>query len=140
MSHTCRSLLFHCIDFRLQKDIKRFMEEQKMLGNADIVSLAGAAKNFLDTNTRTIALRQLEISKTLHWMTEMHLMNHTDCGAYGGKAAFQGPEAEHRKHAEDLAAAAQIIHETFPDLTVIKWIARLEEQDGHTRVRFETIF
>ena len=115
------------------------MEEQRLLGDSDLVSIAGAAKNFLDPQTQPVALRQVEISKTLHGIKDVHLINHTDCGAYGGRSAFAGEEAERRKHRDDLAAAADVIRGAFPDLSVVKWIAHLEELNHVIEVRFEKI-
>ena len=139
MSHTCRALLIHCMDFRLQPEIKKMMEEQGLLGDCDLVALAGAAKNLLDPETQALTLKQIGLSRQLHGMKEVHLMNHTDCGAYGGHAAFAGDEAERRKHADDLAEAAEIIRREFPDLTVVKWVARLGEQEHGWSVNFEKL-
>ena len=139
MPHTCKALLLQCMDFRLAPGIKKMMEEQGLMGDCDLVSLAGAAKNLLDPETQALALKQVGLSRQLHGIKEVHLVNHTDCGAYGGRAAFAGDEAEHRKHADDLTAAAEAIRQEFPDLTVVKWLARLAEQDHGWGLTFEKL-
>ena len=111
MSHTCKALVIHCIDFRLGKAIKKYLEDQNLLGDADIVSVAGAVKD-LD-----YAMKQIDISKRLHNISEVILINHTDCGAYGG---------DDSKHETDLETAKRAILAKFPELSVRKMIARLK--------------
>ena len=120
----------HCMDFRFVPEIKKWMEEQKLLGDADLVSFAGAAKNIVDESSRAFALKQIEISRRLHGMKQVHLMNHMDCGAYGGHAAFTNEAAEKQKQIADMQSAAEIIKQSFPDLEVILWLAHIEEE-GH---------
>jgi len=139
MPHNCHALLLHCMDFRLQKDIKHFMEEHGLLGDCDVVSLAGAAKNILDPGTRDLVLHQIDVSKTLHGISVVHLMNHTDCGAYGGHAGFANLEAEREKHIEDLKAAAGVIKDLYPDLAVVKWIAHIEKEGNVEDIWFEEL-
>lgn len=129
MSHTCRALVMHCIDFRFGKALKQWMEEQGHLGDADIAAFAGAAKNLLIPEYEAFALRQVELSKKLHSICEVHLVNHTDCGAYGGRAAFDDATAEQQTHQRDLEAATEKIKQQHPDLTVVCWIAHIEEQE-----------
>ena len=109
MSHTCSSILMHCMDFRFGKAMKEFMAEKNLLGDADLVSFAGSAKNVVDPATREFALRQIEISKTLHGMKNVWLVNHTDCGAYGGRKAFADDMAEHDKHLADFAGEEEVV-------------------------------
>jgi len=111
MSHTCKALVLHCIDFRLQKAVKKYLEDQGLLGDCDIVSIAGGVKD-LD-----YAMKQIEIGQRLHNISEVILMNHTDCGAYGG---------DDSRHEHDLETAKQTILQKFPGLTIKKILAQLK--------------
>lgn len=129
MSHACNSLVLHCIDFRFGTAIKQFLETERHLGDCDIVSLAGAAKNIVNPASPSdaeFALRQIDISKRLHNINNVILINHTDCGAYGGRSAFASREEEDTKHATDLAEAKKIILDRFPGLEVTTLIAQIE--------------
>ncbi len=139
MSHTCSSLLMHCMDFRFGKKMKEFMEQNNLLGDADLVSIAGAAQNIVKPETQAFALRQLEISKDLHGMKIVHLVNHTDCGAYGGKKAFDDEKAEYDKLTGDLKEAAQIVKTKWPELEVKLWLAHINEAGHEVDISFEAI-
>ncbi len=139
MSHTCRSLVLHCMDFRFAKDLKKFMEDHGLLGDADEVAFAGAAKNFLDEESKVFAMRQIELANRLHHVREVHLMNHTDCGAYGGQSAFGTSEDERDAHLRDLHAAAQSITQTHPDIQVHCWLAHINELSSPPDITFEWI-
>ncbi|WKZ29295.1 MAG: hypothetical protein QY323_01035 [Patescibacteria group bacterium] len=130
MKHTCSTIIFHCIDFRFAADIKAYMEKEGLMGDVDVVSIAGAVKNLVNPAQPTdveFVLRQLDISKRLHDVCRVVLMNHTDCGAYGGRKAFASMEEERAKHAEDLEAARNMILEKYPDLEVLKTIAHIDD-------------
>lgn len=135
--HTCSTIILHCIDFRFGVDIKQFLQRENMLGDIDVVSIAGAVKNLVNPQVPSDAefvMRQLEISKRLHGVCDVILMNHTDCGAYGGAKAFKNPEEERERHAEDLRKAAAMIREKFSDLNVRLFLAHWGEP-----IRFEEI-
>lgn len=113
MSHHCSTLVLHCIDFRLGRAIKEWMERERLQGDSDIVAAAGAAKNIVEPKNPSdceFILRQIEISKRLHDIKSVILLNHTDCGAYG--------DVPRSKHIEDLGKASVIVESTFPGLTV----------------------
>ena len=139
MKHTCSTVIFHCIDFRFAADIKTYLEEENLLGDVDIVSIAGVAKNWVapakESDTEFV-MRQLDISKRLHDVCDVVLMNHLDCGGYGGRKAFESDAAEHAAHAADLAAAREMILAKYPDLNVKNVIAHI---DGQGAIRFETL-
>ncbi|MFH1246655.1 MAG: carbonic anhydrase [Candidatus Liptonbacteria bacterium] len=130
MSHHCSTLILHCIDFRLGTAIKKYMEENNLLGDCDIVSAAGAAKDLASPaseSDRAFILRQIDISKRLHHTSKTILMNHTDCGAYGGRSVFASKEAEDAKHEEEMASAENLIKEKYPDMQVEKVLADISE-------------
>jgi carbonic anhydrase len=112
MAHHCKYLIAHCIDFRIQKSVKQFMEEEKLVGDCDAVSVAGAVKNI------EFLLGQIEISARLHKMKKVILANHTDCGAYGGSSKFNSAEEEKKFHIEEMEKAKTAILEKHPELLV----------------------
>ena len=139
MSHTCTSLIIHCIDFRLGKPIKKFLELEHYLGDCDIVSVAGAAKNISAPASPAEAefvLKQVDISNRLHHIETVMLMNHTDCGAYGGRAAFASADAERGAHIADMRNAKEIILSRYPNLTVKLTLANINDSG---EVKIETI-
>ena len=130
MKHTCLTLVLHCIDFRFGSPIKDYLGKNNLLGDCDIVSVAGAAKNIASPKLPTdkeFIMRQIEISKSLHEITTIILMNHTDCGAYGGRKAFESREVEESMHADEMRAAAEIIRTQFPDIAIKLILANIEE-------------
>lgn len=130
MPHTCKALLLRCLDFRLNEAINRWLEKNRLLNNCDLVSLAGAVKNL------EVVLRQIEISQRLHGISEVILMNHTDCGAYGGRAAFEGSEEERLRHQQDLQQAKTLILSKFPELKVKLILAKISPL---SQISFEAI-
>ncbi|MFH0890483.1 MAG: carbonic anhydrase [Candidatus Liptonbacteria bacterium] len=137
MSHHCQALILHCMDFRLSGAIKEYMAQNGLINNCDVVSLAGAAKNIvspLSESDADLTLRQIDISKRLHNISEVILMNHTDCGAYGGRAAFASDEEEARQHLADMDLAAEKIVAKFPELKVRIVLAKI---DPEGKISFE---
>ena len=120
MPHYCKYLIAHCIDFRLQKSIKDYLVRNGLLGNCDVVSVAGGAKN------NDFLLGQIDISVNLHKIQEVTLLNHTDCGAYGGSQAFGSFEEEYKFHAEALKKAREMILAKYPSLRVGMLLAKVQ--------------
>lgn len=119
MNHACSTLIVHCLDFRLQRAIKKYLEEQKLLGDCDVVAIAGAVKNL------EFVLDQVDISKRLHNIKKIILMNHTDCGAYGGSPAFGSLEQEIRHHEAELTTAREAILAIYPELEIQTLLAKI---------------
>jgi hypothetical protein len=46
--HTCTALILHCMDFRLGKPIKEYLQERGLLGDCDIVSIAARRRILQD--------------------------------------------------------------------------------------------
>jgi len=115
------------MDFRFNEAIHAWAEKQGLIKDFDLVALAGAQKNFLDEETKGVALKQLDISSRLHGIKTVLLVAHQDCGAYGGSKAFASWEKERAKYTEDLTHAAGLIKEKFPALNVRKMILTFDE-------------
>lgn len=112
-NHTCDALVVTCIDFRFQDYINNWISKNIPTKSYDRVALSGGVKN-LET-----ILGQLEISKKLHDIKKVILINHEDCGAYGESGTLE-------KHAENLKNAAKKIKETHPDLEVEAFYLHLD--------------
>jgi carbonic anhydrase len=104
-THICDAFVVACFDFRFQKYIKKWLEENFQNKTYDYVGFAGSTKN-LD-----IIMNQLDISVRLHHIKEVVLIHHEDCGAYG-------VDSTHDRHAADLKKARQTINALYPNLTV----------------------
>lgn len=129
------------MDFRFHSAIRDFLVSLGLKDQYDLVSLAGVAKGLVENDPASIniILKQIEISQRLHGISEIYLIHHMDCGAYGGHAAFGNLKEEHDKQLADMEAARQIIQQKYPQLSVNKILARIEEKAGENVIDFEAI-
>jgi hypothetical protein len=114
------------MDFRLESAIEAWLAEQNLVNDVDIISIAGAAKDLNDGSMGKAVEGQLALSKKLHDIGTIVLMNHTDCGGYGGRDAFESREAEWGHHVAELAKAAATLSETYPGVTIKQVIADID--------------
>jgi len=125
---TCRAVLLRCIDLRLNEAILAWLRERSLEGDCDTVAVAGAARNLAapaSEGDREFVLKQLGLARELHSVNEVILMNHTDCGAYGRRAAFPSDTAERKAHEDDLRRAKDIVLAALSGVTVQKAIAQV---------------
>lgn len=130
MAHHCKYFIAHCIDFRFGRAIKDYLEKEGLLGDCDIVSVAGGVKN------SDFLLEQLDISVNLHKVQEVRLMNHIDCGAYGGSGKFSSFEEERAFQIEEMKKAKSLIVQKYPSLAVKTILAKIQPSG---EVIFESI-
>lgn len=130
MAHACKALLVHCMDFRFMKGIRAFLDQNGLTGDADLVSVAGAVKGVADPaapSETDFLLKQIGLSHDLHGIKHLILMNHLDCGAYGGSKAFASADEERSKHVADLQRSRDILKQKYPELEIKLVIAKLDE-------------
>ena len=141
MSHHCQTLVIHCMDFRFHSAIRDWLVSQGLKDQYDLVSLAGATKGLVekDATSTEIILKQIDISTRLHAISEVYIMHHMDCGAYGGHQAFDSLQAEHDKQVADMVAAKKIMAAKFPQLQIRNILARIETKDGQNSIDFQMI-
>ena len=141
MSHHCQTLVIHCMDFRFHSAIRDWLVSLGLKDQYDLVSLAGATKGLVekDAASTEIIIKQIDISQRLHGISEVYIMHHLDCGAYGGHKAFDSIQAEHDKQVADMATSKKIITDKFPQLQVKNILARIQEKDGEHSIDFEMI-
>jgi len=92
--------------------------------------VAGGAKNFSSPGSeseRKFVLDQVRLSTRLHGTKNVILMLHSDCGAYGGLAAFGNDrevEAEH--HRREMHKAVACLKAAIPEVEVRSFFVDFE--------------
>ena len=129
MSHRCRACLVYCIDYRFHDSLTSFIVERGLVDDGvDVIRVAGAAKSLGrpgEEEARAFLLGQLEISKKLHDVREMYLVNPVDCGTYGLENV-RDTKAELATHVKDLVAARQLLETRFPDTSIFTYFAWID--------------
>lgn len=141
MSHHCSCLLIQCMDFRMVKETMNWLKEKDLIGDCDIVSLAGSSKSLIDENdleVKKFILKQIETSYNLHNMRKIILLHHSDCGAYNSSYHFRDEEEEFSKQLDDMQAAEETLKNLFEDIEIIKIWAKMKDNKGN-EVEFSEI-
>lgn len=113
-------LALACIDGRFIKRTVDWISE-KTGGTFDFRTEVGCTKAILDCpNDCQRFFNVIETSLRLHSVKEVWLIDHIDCGAYGGSKEHEDAESEKEFHIEKLNKAAKIINGKFPELKVKK--------------------
>jgi hypothetical protein len=119
--YSCDAVVISCFDHRFHLAIRKFLKRRGIV-SPDSIALAGGAKSLASPSSeheRAFVLEQVTTSQRLHGSRRVILMNHSDCGAYGGLAKFNGDFAfEARQHCLELKQAAAVLRQEIPDLAV----------------------
>jgi len=125
------------MDFRLTREMNKWMEEKGYVGNCDLVSLAGAGKAIADgTPEGEVLLNQIALSAKLHNSYCVVLVHHSQCGAYAANYSFANAEEEKTKQIADMKKAAEIIKAKNPGMSVKLIWANLQDDEGR-EIEFE---
>ena len=125
--HTCEAVILHCIDFRFQQAMNGYFDIE-FSKSYDLISIAGGVKEFIEEGENSFVLNQIQLSNKLHQPKNIVLVQHEDCGAYGGSEAFKNSEAELAFQKEQLDKAKQTLKEKFPDCVIQKYFAKLSKE------------
>ena len=115
-----KALAVSCIDGRFLQPGLRWLTTK--LGPVfDYRTELGCSKAIVDSLAdRQRLFNVVETARELHSIEQVWLVDHVDCGAYGGSRQHQSPAAERAFHLERLAAAQRIVERRFPELEVHK--------------------
>lgn len=133
-----QAVVLFCIDFRFKDATLEFLKHELQLADLDIVALAGACKNIAAPERSSdfeTAIKQFEISSKLHAIKKIILIDHADCGAYGGSSVFETSKKERKAHVVNLRKAKKILQEKFPDKKIVLYYVNLKIQE----IKFEKI-
>ncbi len=110
-----------CFDARIDLALRKFLR-RRGVERADHVKVAGGAKALAspaEEAERAFVLGQIRLSAKLHGTGRVLLVNHSDCGAYQGIAAFGGDaEREAAHHQAEMRKAAEYLRVNAPELAV----------------------
>lgn len=92
--YTADAAVVWCFDDRFAPALSEFLKVKNIL-RKDLICIAGGLKTLASPDNesdREFVLGQIRASVTLHHTPTVYLMVHSDCGKYGGLAAFGGDE------------------------------------------------
>lgn len=124
-SHGVNDLVISCMDFRFRERVAAWIAAN-LNNQADLVGAAGASKAILDPVSQEFLMNMIKIGRDLHGVKTVHIIDHIDCGAYGGSGKHADEASETNFHAEQLAAAAKLVAEKFPTLQVKTYVMNWE--------------
>ncbi|MBI2841785.1 MAG: hypothetical protein HYX78_00125 [Armatimonadetes bacterium] len=114
----CENIVLTCVDFRFRKKAGELLPFAGYR-DFDLLALPGASKAVLDEERRPVVFDALDICLRLHKVVRLIIIDHMDCGAYGGSAAFQNADEEVVFHTDRLREAGKIIRDRYPFLQVV---------------------
>jgi len=121
----CDAAVVWCYDQRFELVLRKLLKKLG-ISHPDHIRLAGGAKGLAtpaQESEREFVLEQIRTSMRLHHTGRVLLMVHSDCGGYGGLAAFGGDrQAEARHHGEELRRAADFLAQTIPGISVSSYL------------------
>jgi hypothetical protein len=141
--YKCDAAVVWCFDNRFEMLLRKLV---KRLGITyyDPIRIAGGTKYLAspeDERDREFVLNQIRLSMRLHETSHVILMLHSDCGAYGGLAAFGGDaEKEAENHRAELQRATSYLLSQIPELTVTPYFVDFEgvwefDTDGASKMK-----
>jgi carbonic anhydrase len=133
--HTTEAAVLCCIDFRFWKETMQFVEEGLGIKSYDFPKLPGSTKAIIEAKDNDITMACIGVPCDLHHVKKIVVVDHEDCGAYGGSVKFDGDvAAEQAFHTEQLHLAKEILAAKYPGKEIILAYARLA--DENTNVEF----
>lgn len=146
MSYKCIDLVLACMDGRLslgQTDLNKVLLEKNIVKPGfDNPRVAGGVKSLSSADNEaytTFVVEHLDLAIDKHKVSKIVLVNHTDCGAYGGSGQFKNLNDEIRFHVEELKKAGLFIKMKYPGVTVEKYLAILQDKAGKWELQLEQV-
>lgn len=111
-----------CVDFRFRKGISDLLPYAGFR-EFDLISLPGASKALVNEDSRPFVLRALRLVIDVHKVKRVIIVDHEDCAACGGSAAFGDGAEEEAFHADSLRKAAALLRNEFAGIDVVTFYA-----------------
>ena len=120
--HECKNLVIRCMDFRFHKQLLGLLPEILGEENVEYDSpgvAGGASKSVIDEDSRKVLFSAIDIAVEKHKIKRIVIVDHIDCGAYGGSGEHKDAEAEEKFHVEKLAEGKKILNSKYLELEVV---------------------
>lgn len=135
MSHKAQAVVLACMDFRFRKAVQNFLETDLGLHDVDLKTDGGGVKMLLENGAvNEWICKNFEIAFELHGVERIILINHTDCGAYGGSKRHESEQAEKSFHENELRKAVELLKNKYPDKQVKAYLAILADPISFNQV------
>jgi carbonic anhydrase len=127
--YVCDAAIVSCFDSRFDVGFSKLLKRLKVM-NPDPIRIAGGAKALASPDResdRAFVVEQILKSVNLHETKRVILMLHSDCGAYGRLAKFNGDiAAEAAHHQRELQRAAEYLKGAIPGIEVDAYFVDFE--------------
>jgi carbonic anhydrase len=127
---TSKALVLSCMDFRFVNDTVYFLNKEYK-DSYNKFSLAGASLGYNQDKFKEWGVtfdKHIELSKQLHDIDEIVVVDHMDCGAY--RILYDNEnmskEEEYKLHQKNLNKFRELIHKKHPSLKVTMLLANLD--------------
>lgn len=118
------NLVIYCSDHRFQPSFE-WLAMNYGIEKADKIVYPGPSKAIADESL----MPAIKVLESLHNFRNIHIFDHTDCGAFGGLEAFGGDEQkEAEAHWRSLEAAKAVLNQVLPRVAVIGYLAGSQEE------------
>jgi carbonic anhydrase len=131
---SCEAVALSCVDFRFRAETLLFIKKFLAIESFDIMKFPGSARAINEKSENDFVLNSIQLPLDLHCASKIVIVNHQDCGAYGGSGAFQNPQEEQEFHEAELRRAGARVREKFQGIEVLMSYARLV--DNNENVEF----
>lgn len=130
----CENVVVRCMDYRFHAQlpallsahfgVERFEYDSPGVG-------AGGSLSLIDERSRALVLEAVQRAVALHGVKRLIIVDHIDCGAWGGSERFDNPEEEQHFHAARLREAREIASDACPELEIVLFY---QDREGVTRI------
>jgi len=116
----CKNLVIMCMDYRFQIPIYSWLKNRGILGDCDVISVAGSSLNLLsNADHLNFILNQIELAHKRHGIEKIFIFHHEDCAALGDTS--MDTEDQIKFHHEKMDLAVKLLNSHFSDITIKKY-------------------
>ena len=112
----CSYIVLTCMDFRFVEPLRRFLDDEGISGDADLVAWPGGAACLSLEEERDRTRAGIALARDIHGCDRIVLAAHEDCRRLGGSAAHADASAEARALEGHLARAVAEERTSLPGL------------------------
>lgn len=129
-------LALRCMDFRFRGPTKAFLENIFNFDSYDLVSYPGAGKSIIEKKEKSLAFLSIKNAIEKKETPKVLIINHMDCGAYGGSKKFCNMKDEEEFMIGETRKTLIFLNNKFPRTEFTGLLEFFEEGN----LRFKEIY